>query len=123
MKAAIGFKGRYFTLAAIQALNSAIKMQAVNSTFISVAVVYNALSDIQEDDNPPPDLTSWFFQDSFRKNYIHAPRVPTVEEIEKQIHSLLEVLPARQLWINPDCGLKTRRWEEVRPSLKKTETF
>ncbi|NPA29512.1 MAG: 5-methyltetrahydropteroyltriglutamate--homocysteine S-methyltransferase [Epsilonproteobacteria bacterium] len=49
---------------------------------------------------------------------IHSPRVPSVEEIEKQIRSLLEVLPARQLWINPDCGLKTRRWEEVKPSLK-----
>jgi len=35
----------------------------------------------------------------------------------EQIEALLEVLPARQLWINPDCGLKTRRWEEVRPSL------
>ncbi|WP_298955163.1 hypothetical protein, partial [uncultured Campylobacter sp.] len=31
---------------------------------------------------------------------------------------LLEVLPKEQLWINPDCGLKTRKWEEVRPSLK-----
>ncbi|WP_457596143.1 5-methyltetrahydropteroyltriglutamate--homocysteine S-methyltransferase [Hydrogenimonas sp.] len=49
---------------------------------------------------------------------IHSPRVPSVEEIEKQIEALLEVLPARQLWINPDCGLKTRRWEEVKPSLK-----
>jgi len=49
---------------------------------------------------------------------IHSPRIPTVEEIEKQIHSLLEVLPSHQLWINPDCGLKTRRWEEVKPSLK-----
>jgi len=49
---------------------------------------------------------------------IHSPRVPSVEEIEKQIRSLLEVLPARQLWINPDCGLKTRRWEEVKPSLR-----
>ncbi|WP_456450817.1 5-methyltetrahydropteroyltriglutamate--homocysteine S-methyltransferase [Hydrogenimonas sp.] len=49
---------------------------------------------------------------------IHSPRIPSVEEIEKQIRSLLEVLPARQLWINPDCGLKTRRWEEVKPSLR-----
>ena len=49
---------------------------------------------------------------------IHSPRIPSVEEMEKQIHALLEVLPARQLWINPDCGLKTRRWEEVKPSLK-----
>ncbi|WP_457592723.1 5-methyltetrahydropteroyltriglutamate--homocysteine S-methyltransferase [Hydrogenimonas sp.] len=49
---------------------------------------------------------------------IHSPRIPGVDEIEKQIRLLLEVLPARQLWINPDCGLKTRRWEEVKPSLK-----
>lgn len=49
---------------------------------------------------------------------IHSPRIPSVEEIENQIRALLEVLPARQLWINPDCGLKTRRWEEVIPSLK-----
>lgn len=49
---------------------------------------------------------------------IHSPRIPSVEEIEKQIYSLLEVLPARQLWINPDCGLKTRRWEEVKQSLE-----
>jgi len=28
------------------------------------------------------------------------------------------VLPKEQLWINPDCGLKTRKWDEVRPSLK-----
>lgn len=49
---------------------------------------------------------------------IHSPRVPSVEEMVKQIELLLEVLPARQLWINPDCGLKTRGWAEVEPSLK-----
>ncbi|MBS4068619.1 5-methyltetrahydropteroyltriglutamate--homocysteine S-methyltransferase [Sulfurimonas sp. RIFOXYB12_FULL_35_9] len=49
---------------------------------------------------------------------IHSPRVPSVEEIVKQIELLLEVLPKEQLWINPDCGLKTRKWEEVKPSLK-----
>ena len=49
---------------------------------------------------------------------IHSPRIPTVDEIVKQIESLLEVLPKHQLWINPDCGLKTRKWEEVKPSLK-----
>lgn len=49
---------------------------------------------------------------------IHSPRVPSVDEMVKQIHALLEVLPKEQLWINPDCGLKTRRWEEVKPSLK-----
>ena len=49
---------------------------------------------------------------------IHSPRVPSVKEIVKQIEALLEVLPKEQLWINPDCGLKTRKWEEVKPSLK-----
>lgn len=48
---------------------------------------------------------------------IHSPRIPSVEEIVTQIRLLLEVLPKEQLWINPDCGLKTRKWEEVEPSL------
>ena len=49
---------------------------------------------------------------------IHSPRIPSVDELERQIKALLEVLPQEQLWINPDCGLKTRKWEEVKPSLK-----
>ena len=49
---------------------------------------------------------------------IHSPRIPSVEEMVKQIELLLEVLPKEQLWINPDCGLKTRKYEEVIPSLK-----
>lgn len=49
---------------------------------------------------------------------IHSPRIPSVEEMKTQIKALLEVLPKEQLWINPDCGLKTRKWEEVIPSLK-----
>ncbi len=49
---------------------------------------------------------------------IHSPRIPSVAEIVNQIKKLLEVLPKEQLWINPDCGLKTRKWEEVKPSLK-----
>ncbi len=48
---------------------------------------------------------------------IHSPRVPSVEEMVEQIELLLEVLPKEQLWINPDCGLKTRKWDEVKPSL------
>ncbi len=49
---------------------------------------------------------------------IHSPRIPSVDEIKEQIVKLLEVLPKEQLWINPDCGLKTRKWNEVKPSLK-----
>lgn len=49
---------------------------------------------------------------------IHSPRIPSIEEMEKQIHALLEVLPSHQLWINPDCGLKTRGWSETKAALK-----
>ena len=45
---------------------------------------------------------------------IHSPNIPDVVEIKDLIHSALEVIPAEQLWINPDCGLKTRQWSEVR---------
>ncbi|MGZ5208292.1 MAG: 5-methyltetrahydropteroyltriglutamate--homocysteine S-methyltransferase [Sulfuricurvum sp.] len=53
---------------------------------------------------------------------IHSPRVPSVEEMKKQILALLEVLPADQLWINPDCGLKTRGWSETKEALKNMVT-
>jgi 5-methyltetrahydropteroyltriglutamate--homocysteine methyltransferase len=48
---------------------------------------------------------------------IHSARIPSVEEISQQITSLMKVFPTDQLWINPDCGLKTRKWEEVKPAL------
>jgi 5-methyltetrahydropteroyltriglutamate--homocysteine methyltransferase len=48
---------------------------------------------------------------------IHSPRVPSQKEMEDLLEKALEVLSPDQLWVNPDCGLKTRRWEEVRPSL------
>jgi 5-methyltetrahydropteroyltriglutamate--homocysteine methyltransferase len=49
---------------------------------------------------------------------IHSPRIPTTEEMVEQIEAILEVLPTEKVWINPDCGLKTRKWEEVKPSLE-----
>jgi len=49
---------------------------------------------------------------------IHSPRIPTVEEYINLITKALKVLPAEKLWINPDCGLKTRNWDEVIPALK-----
>ncbi|MER3416285.1 MAG: 5-methyltetrahydropteroyltriglutamate--homocysteine S-methyltransferase [Gemmataceae bacterium] len=48
---------------------------------------------------------------------IHSPRVPSVEEMAALIRKALQVLDPEQVWVNPDCGLKTRRWEEVRPAL------
>jgi len=49
---------------------------------------------------------------------IHSPRIPEVEEIEDLIKKILTVVPTENLWINPDCGLKTRKFEEAIPSLK-----
>lgn len=48
---------------------------------------------------------------------VHSPRVPTQEEMVHLLKKASEVLSPAQLWVNPDCGLKTRRWEEVRPAL------
>ncbi|MEO8892049.1 MAG: 5-methyltetrahydropteroyltriglutamate--homocysteine S-methyltransferase, partial [Coleofasciculaceae cyanobacterium] len=49
---------------------------------------------------------------------IHSPVVPTTEQLTQQLQARMRNLPLRQLWVNPDCGLKTRRWEEVVPALK-----
>ncbi len=49
---------------------------------------------------------------------IHSPRVPTVEEIKERLGKTLKFLPADQLWVNPDCGLKTRGGSEVHAALK-----
>lgn len=48
---------------------------------------------------------------------IHSPRVPEVEEITALLRLARQRLSDRQIWINPDCGLKTRGWAEVRPAL------
>ena len=48
---------------------------------------------------------------------IHAPRVPSVAEMETLLRKAAEKLSPSQIWVNPDCGLKTRGWEEVRPAL------
>ncbi|MCU1494637.1 MAG: methionine synthase (B12-independent) [Acidimicrobiaceae bacterium] len=49
---------------------------------------------------------------------IHSARVPDVTEMADHLRKALAVLEPFQLWVNPDCGLKTRRWEEVDPALR-----
>ncbi len=49
---------------------------------------------------------------------IHSPRVPTKEEMVQLLEKAIEVLPARNIWVNPDCGLKTRKWPETAVALK-----
>jgi len=48
---------------------------------------------------------------------IHAPRLPTAESMLRLLNRAAEVIPLERLWVNPDCGLKTRAWAEVTPAL------
>lgn len=48
---------------------------------------------------------------------IHAPRIPSVEEISDALSKMLTKVPPKKLWVTPDCGLKTRTNEETIPSL------
>ncbi|MDY3339067.1 5-methyltetrahydropteroyltriglutamate--homocysteine S-methyltransferase [Riemerella anatipestifer] len=48
---------------------------------------------------------------------IHSPRVPSVEEMSGLMDKAVAVVPKEQLWVNPDCGLKTRHWEETKAAL------
>ncbi len=48
---------------------------------------------------------------------IHSPNIPTVEQIVLLMKKASERIPAERLWVNPDCGLKTRGWKEVKPAL------
>ena len=49
---------------------------------------------------------------------IHSPRIPSVSEIKTALQKILEYVPLKKLWVNPDCGLKTRSNEETWPSLR-----
>ncbi|KAF1814554.1 5-methyltetrahydropteroyltriglutamate-homocysteine methyltransferase [Eremomyces bilateralis CBS 781.70] len=48
---------------------------------------------------------------------IHSPRIPSEQEIKDRIEEMLQYLRPEQLWINPDCGLKTRQWTETKAAL------
>lgn len=53
---------------------------------------------------------------------IHSPRIPSVSEIKEALLKMLEKIPKEKLWVNPDCGLKTRGNEETIPSLENLVT-
>ncbi|KAL1302862.1 hypothetical protein AAFC00_003191 [Neodothiora populina] len=48
---------------------------------------------------------------------IHSPRVPSEQEIKDRLAEMLQYLKPEQLWVNPDCGLKTRQWKETKEAL------
>ncbi len=49
---------------------------------------------------------------------IHSPNIPSIEEIRQLMEKAAQRIPAERLWVNPDCGLKTRQWSEVKPALE-----
>lgn len=53
---------------------------------------------------------------------IHSPRIPSVEEIKNTIHKILAKVPEQKVWINPDCGLKTRGIKEAKASVENLTT-
>jgi len=53
---------------------------------------------------------------------IHSPNIPSVESMVELMQKAAQRIPAERLWINPDCGLKTRNWDEVRAALKNMVT-
>ena len=70
------------------------------------------------------ELISAFEENTYDKEIglgvydIHSPRVPSTEEIKDNVTRALKTIPANQFWINPDCGLKTRKEEETIAALK-----
>lgn len=49
---------------------------------------------------------------------IHSPNIPTVESMVRMLQKASQTIPPQRLWVNPDCGLKTRQWAEVIPALE-----
>jgi 5-methyltetrahydropteroyltriglutamate--homocysteine methyltransferase len=49
---------------------------------------------------------------------IHSPNIPTQDQMVSLMQKAAERIPAERLWVNPDCGLKTRQWPEVIPALR-----
>ncbi|GAM24787.1 hypothetical protein SAMD00019534_079620 [Acytostelium subglobosum LB1] len=48
---------------------------------------------------------------------IHSPRIPTVDEMSERVQQMLKYIPLELIWVNPDCGLKTRGWNETKAAL------
>ncbi|WP_163539476.1 5-methyltetrahydropteroyltriglutamate--homocysteine S-methyltransferase [Gracilibacillus sp. YIM 98692] len=70
------------------------------------------------------ELVDTFEENNYEKEIglgvydIHSPRVPSIEEIKQNIERALQTIDAKQFWINPDCGLKTRQEEETVAALE-----
>ena len=70
-----------------------------------------ALLDVFDDFNYPNQIGPGVYD-------IHSPNIPSVESIIALMQYAATKIPAHRLWVNPDCGLKTRAWDEVKPALR-----
>lgn len=70
------------------------------------------------------ELVSTFEENTYTKEIglgvydIHSPRIPSVDELKQNIHRALKTISPKQFWVNPDCGLKTRKEDETIAALK-----
>ena len=91
-------------------------LEAVSDMEADVMLLFNARSDAESLDT--------FRDQGYDKDVglgvydIHSPRVPPVEEMVGRLQEAAAVLDPSHLWVNPDCGLKTRRYEETVPALE-----
>ncbi|WP_354623283.1 5-methyltetrahydropteroyltriglutamate--homocysteine S-methyltransferase [Psychromonas sp. MME2] len=91
-------------------------MQAIADMDADVITIETSRSDMQlldvfEEFNYPNGIGPGVYD-------IHSPNIPNVDQIVSLMEKAAERIPTQQLWVNPDCGLKTRRWEEVIPALE-----
>lgn len=91
-------------------------IEAVSQLDADVITIETSRSDMEllsafEKFNYPNDIGPGVYD-------IHSPRIPTTDEIVNLIEKAAQFIPMQQLWINPDCGLKTREWFETESALK-----
>ncbi|GIN70193.1 5-methyltetrahydropteroyltriglutamate--homocysteine methyltransferase [Bacillus sp. J14TS2] len=108
-----------------------------NSTQIHTHMCYSSFGDIYdainrldadvisiETSRSHGEIISTFEENTYDKEIglgvydIHSPRVPAKEELKNNVYRALATIPVKQFWINPDCGLKTRKEEETIAALK-----
>lgn len=92
-------------------------MQAIADMDADVITIETSRSNMElieafEDFHYPNDIGPGVYD-------IHSPNIPTVEWMVELIEKAVKKLPVEQIWVNPDCGLKTRAWEETKPALEK----
>ncbi|WP_444997401.1 5-methyltetrahydropteroyltriglutamate--homocysteine S-methyltransferase [Aliikangiella sp. IMCC44359] len=91
-------------------------INAIAQMDADVITIENSRSDMEllnvfDDFNYPNEIGPGVYD-------IHSPNIPAKEQIVQLMQIVAEKIPIERLWINPDCGLKTRQWEDVIPALK-----